>query len=153
LVLISWSLAHLGQLGAATVQCQHSLNLFRDLQDGRGEAAAWDTLGLIHFRLGAPNRAVVCYEHAITRLRQVQDRRGEAFTFLSLADGHDRGENGVAARRARQQALALFELIDDPSAASVRTQLRASRDRTEPRGRDGLGVADLRPLGRAAAVT
>ena len=65
-------------------------------------------------------------------VREIGDRRGEGISLwnMSLALDH-LGERAHAIHHA-EQALTIYEQIEDPNAAKVRAQLAAWREQTNP---------------------
>src|SRR2546430_2779576 len=80
--------------------------------DRHQEAAVWDSLGLIHHRLGHHARAIACYHEAIGRFRANGHRYLEAGTLDKLGDVRADAGDRAAARSAWQRALRILMELD-----------------------------------------
>lgn len=120
---VGWCQAQLGAYVEALDSCQAALDELRELGDLPAEAATLDSLGYIHHHLAHYGQAVACYEQAIDAHREVGDLQQLAETLTHLGDTQAAAGDGVAARRAWQQAVTILDYMRDPGAAPVRARL------------------------------
>jgi DNA-binding SARP family transcriptional activator len=125
------TLNNISELHAESGRPQQALDIARQalaLIEGRGarqkEAAIWDTRGHAHHLLGESRPAIACYTRAVDLYTEVGNELYTAETLLRAGDTHQSAGDHQAARRARQQALAILERLDHPDAAAVRAKLR-----------------------------
>jgi DNA-binding SARP family transcriptional activator/tetratricopeptide (TPR) repeat protein len=115
----------LGENQQAVEVCTRALEMLGDSGDEALEAATWDTLGQAHHRLGDPVRAVECYLTALRLRFAIDHRRGQANTLARLADAYVATGDPASARETLQEALAIFEQLNEPEARAVRVRLAA----------------------------
>jgi tetratricopeptide (TPR) repeat protein len=88
-------------------------------------------LGQAYAALGEARKAIEFFQQALVIDREIGDRRGEGNALWSSALAFDRlGDRPQAIARA-EAALAIYEAIEDPNAAKVRSMLakwKAARD-------------------------
>ncbi|MBQ1090010.1 BTAD domain-containing putative transcriptional regulator [Streptomyces sp. B93] len=85
---VGWDLAQLGSSAEALDYCTQSLNLARASGDQRIEAAAWDSLGLVHRLELRRDQALEAYGHALRIRRALDHRVGVGETHIHLGDAH-----------------------------------------------------------------
>ncbi|MFD0318595.1 AfsR/SARP family transcriptional regulator [Streptomyces flavalbus] len=85
---VGWDLAQLGSYAEALDYCTQSLDLARAGGDQRIEAAAWDSLGLIHRLELRREQALEAYGHALRIRRALDHRVGVGETHIHLGDAH-----------------------------------------------------------------
>lgn len=73
--ILAWALAHDGDLARALPLAEQALALLTDADNPTTRAVVWDTLGLLHARLGDPERAITCYQEAAVRFREFDMRQ------------------------------------------------------------------------------
>ncbi|MFE7504124.1 BTAD domain-containing putative transcriptional regulator [Promicromonospora sp. NPDC057488] len=73
--ILAWALAHDGDLTRALPLAEQALALLNDADNPTTRAVVWDTLGLLHARLGDPERAIACYQEAAVRFRKFDMRQ------------------------------------------------------------------------------
>ncbi|WP_020015092.1 AfsR/SARP family transcriptional regulator [Promicromonospora sukumoe] len=73
--ILAWALAHDGDLARALPLAEQALALLNDADNPTTRAVVWDTLGLLHARLGDPERAITCYQEAAVRFREFDMRQ------------------------------------------------------------------------------
>ncbi|MFI2489088.1 BTAD domain-containing putative transcriptional regulator [Promicromonospora kroppenstedtii] len=73
--ILAWALAHDGDLVRALPLAEQALALLNDADNPTTRAVVWDTLGLLHARLGDPERAITCYQEAAVRFRAFDMRQ------------------------------------------------------------------------------
>lgn len=73
--ILAWALAHDGDLARALPLAEQALALLNDADNPTTRAVVWDTLGLLHARLGDPERAIACYQEAAVRFRKFDMRQ------------------------------------------------------------------------------
>ncbi|WP_370367912.1 BTAD domain-containing putative transcriptional regulator [Catenulispora sp. GP43] len=130
---LGWSYAHLGRLPEALASCRKALKL--KVATGRLDhiGMLWDSLALVHHRLGDLDEAQTCYHRAIEACLAEGDTTQAALSSMRLGDAlRDRGDHATA-RRNWREALAVFEAARRPEAALVRERLAAI-----PRQRAGV---------------
>ncbi|WP_369217938.1 ATP-binding protein, partial [Streptomyces flavofungini] len=109
---VGWMKAQLGHHEEARAHCEQALRLYDEHGRPSDAASTLDSLGYIAHRTGRFTRAVEYYRRALVLFREHADASNEADTLANLAESHDAlGEAGPA-RRARQEALALYEAQD-----------------------------------------
>ncbi|MCM4080888.1 AfsR/SARP family transcriptional regulator [Paractinoplanes hotanensis] len=117
---IGWYHAKLGHYREALDWCTRAVALADELGDRRSAAGGWDSLGYAHHHLGDHERAASCYRRAVGLYAEAGDRYFEADTLVNLGDSL----TGRAAVEAWEQALQIFEALDNPDADRVRDRLR-----------------------------
>ena len=120
---LGWSYAHLGRLPEALACCRKALRL--KLATGRQDhiGVFWDSLALVHHRLGDLDEAQACYHRAIDACRAEGDRTQAALSSMRLGDVlRDRGDS-PAARTTWREALTVLEAARRPEAEMVRERL------------------------------
>ena len=130
---LGWSYAHLGRLPEALASCRKALRL--KVASGRLDhiGMLWDSLALVHHRLGDLDEARTCYRRAIAACLAEGDTTQAALSSMRLGDAlRDRGDH-AGARENWREALAVFEAARRPEAALVRERLSAI-----PRQRSGV---------------
>jgi DNA-binding SARP family transcriptional activator/tetratricopeptide (TPR) repeat protein len=123
-----WIHAQLGDHRRSLDCCQQALALMRELGDRHGQAGAWDSVAFAHHHLGAYRSAIEGYEQALAGYRELGDQLSEAAVLIHLGDTQEATGDVGSARGTWRWALQIFENLDQPDAAEVRTRL----DRTEP---------------------
>jgi tetratricopeptide (TPR) repeat protein len=115
--------AELGEPRKAIMFNEQALIIDREIGDRQGESADLGNLGLAFARLGESRMAIEFFEQQLVITREIGDRRGEGHALfnsaLALAILNDRTQ---AVARA-EAALQIYEAIEDPHAAQVRTLL------------------------------
>jgi tetratricopeptide (TPR) repeat protein/transcriptional regulator with XRE-family HTH domain len=129
---IGHNLVILGDYRRALGYCERALALHRQGADRWGEATTVDSLGHAYHLLGEFTRAVDCYQQALVGYRAVGERYHEAETATRLGDVLEAAGDPDTAGRVWRDALAIFEELDDPDAAGVRTRLSAGRGDGRP---------------------
>ena len=113
----------LGETRRAIEHYEQHLAIARETGDRRGEGNALGNLGNAYADLGEPRRAIESYEQVLTIAGETGDRRGEGNALWNMSLALDKlGERAKAIEHARD-ALAIYEQIEDPYAATVRRQL------------------------------
>ena len=88
--ILAWALAHENKLVRALPLAEQALAMLNDVDNPNTRAVIWDTLGLVHAKLGDPVRAIVCYEEAVVRFREFDMRqdlvKAQARRALLLGD-------------------------------------------------------------------
>ena len=88
----------------------------------------WDTLGYIEFHLGDFARAADHFELALALCRDRGDRGSLAWILTHAGNARHAVGELPQARRAWQQALAIFDDLQHPSAGRVRAKLASLED-------------------------
>ena len=101
-----------------------SIDLHREAGNKVGEAEGCDSLGYAYHQLGDYQQATAYYERAIGCLRELACRHEEAVTLARLGDAHLGFGHPERARRSWEQALAVFDEENHPSAGPVRCRLQ-----------------------------
>ncbi|MFD1277739.1 tetratricopeptide repeat protein [Streptomyces kaempferi] len=120
---VGWTYLLMGEYGKAIDECSRSLAIHQETGDPNGEAAAWDSLGVTHHRLGHHERALSSFRHALELYRRIRDSYLEADTLVHIADTRLAMGRADSAGRTLRQALGILEHIDHPAAEGVRTKL------------------------------
>jgi len=119
-----WYHAQLGEYDEALVDCERALALQVEAGNRYGQASTWDSLGFAHHHLGRHAQAARCYGHALELHRDNGDRYREATTLTRSADCHRAAGDAEAAHRDLTAALTIFEILNHPDAAGVRSKLQ-----------------------------
>jgi DNA-binding SARP family transcriptional activator/tetratricopeptide (TPR) repeat protein len=106
---------------------ERALTIFEEIGDPSGAAASWSALGTSHSALGDHAVAIDYLHRAIDRYRGSRDQPGEASALDELGDVHLAAGDRAAARAAWLQALAIYEELRLPMAATVRAKIDAGR--------------------------
>ena len=121
---VGWHSAMLGDYTHTLTQCSQALTLLREIDDGSGQASAWDSLGYAYHHLADHNRAAACYGSAIALYRQAGDRYYESDVLIHLGDSHHASGNHAGALTSWQEALDVLTQLDHPDAEKVRARMR-----------------------------
>ena len=123
---VGWFYALLGHYERARAFCERSLAMNARLRGVYIEHNVWDTLGYIELHLGNFAQAAKHFEFALSLCRDHGIRAEEAEILTHVGDArHGVGELPQA-RRAWQQALAIYDEIDHPDARKVRAKLAST---------------------------
>lgn len=120
---VGWCHALLGDYQQARAFCARSLALIAKLGGCDFEYNVWDTLGYIKLHLGNSAQAVSHFEAALGLCREHGDRTQEAEILSHVGDARSAAGDLPQARDAWQQALAIYDEIQHPSADKVRSKL------------------------------
>ena len=101
--------AHLGDLSQARASCEASLVLAEQQGDREGAGYALDNLAYIAMQSSQHAEAVSCYERAFALWIELDHRYNQAGSLDGLARAHVAVGYRDEARRAWEQALALYE--------------------------------------------
>ncbi|MGH3391100.1 MAG: AfsR/SARP family transcriptional regulator [Actinomadura sp.] len=113
----------LGRLGEALDTAHEAKDVWQKLGDRHGEGIILNNLGDICRKLGQTDDAIRHFRQALEVNREIGNRWGEAWALNSIGKTlHSIGRLGDA-RTHWRQALAIFDDLDDPRAAEVRTHL------------------------------
>ena len=94
----------------------------------RAEAAAWDSLGYIHHRLGHWEQAIAGFRRSADLRHEVGDRYQEAQTLTRLGEVNRDGGDPDGARDVWRRALAILTLMRHPDADHVSALLAPNAD-------------------------
>ena len=114
---------NLGNARKAIEFYEKQLDIVREIGDRRGEGNALGNLGIAHAVLGDTRKAVEFYEQRLVIACEIGDVRGEGNALINSAIAHDLLGNRAEAISRAEAALKIFEAIEDPGAAQVRTKL------------------------------
>jgi tetratricopeptide (TPR) repeat protein len=120
-----WSLTQVGEYEAALDCCERALVMLEGLNHVESKAAIADSLGHILLRLGKLVEASAWCQRSVDTYREFGDRYNEGRGMGLLGDIHLAAGDGVAARAAWQQALAILDDLDHPDAEEIRAKLDA----------------------------
>ena len=112
---VGWFSARLGRYDEAQTHCAAALALSRDYQDRGGEAHALHNLGYAAHHGGDPGLAVKYYGEAVELLRQLGHTYYEADGLDRLGQAHALLGQSDPARKAWNQALALYRAQHRPT--------------------------------------
>jgi tetratricopeptide (TPR) repeat protein len=124
---VAWSHALAGDYQQARAFCEQSLVLIAKLGGCHFEGDVWDTLGYIEFHLGDFARAADHFDLALALCRD-GDRSSRAWILTHAGDARHAVGELPQARRAWQQALAILDDLQHPSAGQVRAKLASIED-------------------------
>jgi tetratricopeptide (TPR) repeat protein len=125
---VAWAHILTGDYQQARASCEQSLALIAKLGGCHFEGDVWDTLGYIEFHLGDFARAADHFELALALCRDRGDRGSQAWILTHAGDARHAAGELPQARHAWQQALAIFDDLQDPSAGQVRAKLAGIED-------------------------
>lgn len=111
---------------------QEALRLFAQIDDREGEAAAWDTLGVVQQQDGRHGDAADSFSHAVALARHTGDRYLEATALAHLGDTRRSSGRPDDATEAWQAALDMFTLIGHRNARDVQARMDAAARRSQP---------------------
>ncbi|MBY0430922.1 MAG: tetratricopeptide repeat protein, partial [Rhodospirillales bacterium] len=116
--------ATLGEAREALTQYQQSLAIACEIDDLCGEGEAHRNLGSAYVELGEIENAIESYEASLAVAREMEDLRREALSLYGLAKalkyGHNESLDHKMALSHLQEAIAIFEMIEDSAAQSCR---------------------------------
>ena len=119
----AWNNVQLGELSTARANCLQAIELCRAIGYSPGEAGTWDTLGVVHQRLGDHASAVTCFRNAITLDREMGNRYDLAMVLLHLGDTYALTGDGDGAREAWEESVLILEELHHPATGEVRSRL------------------------------
>lgn len=121
---MGWNYALSGNYGVALGYCKDALELCVKLGYTRGEGLTWDSLALVHLRLGRPAEAIACYGRSLKIIReQLGDRYTESLVLSNLGCAHKAAGDVPAAVRAWQEALDILDDLNHPDSDEVRAKI------------------------------
>jgi tetratricopeptide (TPR) repeat protein len=115
--------ARLGDYRQAIDHCERAVSAQQAVGYRLGEAAAWDSLGYSHHRLGNLRRSIECYRRSLDLYREADDRYDLGRGRRELGDVYAEAGDRDAARDAWQQALHVLDELGHPEADDVRQKL------------------------------
>jgi tetratricopeptide (TPR) repeat protein len=121
---MGWHSAKLGRIQRGLAYCQQALELNRQVGDRFGEASTLDSIGYCWHLSGRPDQAILHYELALKAFEDAGDRYSLAHTLDRLADARRAIGSHEGARKAWQQAIAIFDAMHHPDAGILRAKLR-----------------------------
>ncbi|WP_344610600.1 ATP-binding protein [Dactylosporangium salmoneum] len=113
----AWHYAQAGRAAEAVAHGEEALGLHGD--DPHAYAVALAHLGRVHAALGDRERSLECFRDALDRFAELGDRLDEAETATRLGDALE----GAPAIGLWRRALAIYERLDHPAAATVAARL------------------------------
>ena len=123
LYAVGWYHALLEDYPQARDLCRQALALNTHHGSHHLEAIIWNSLGYTEIHDGDFGEAATCYEHALRIFRSVGDRWGEAESLTNLGDSRQAVGESLQAQEAWRQALAIFDDLQHPDAAKLRSRL------------------------------
>ncbi len=155
----------LGQAGKAIGFHERALEINREIGNKRGEGRDLYNLGVACYTLGQAKKAIGFYERVLEIDREIGDKRNEGDDLGSLGRAYDKLGQSEKARELWREALAVYEKIKSPEAATVKGWLRGGRinpvllqkfGMTEEEAyeeiRDTLGTDDMRHARRKVVI-
>jgi tetratricopeptide (TPR) repeat protein len=94
-------------------QLDEAMEIYREVGDRVGEAAALLSLGPVAVNEGDYLRAVPLYEQALAAFKDLGDRRGEALCLCNLGGIAEEKADLDEARRLHEESLTIFREIGD----------------------------------------
>ncbi|TDC81028.1 tetratricopeptide repeat protein [Micromonospora sp. KC606] len=120
---VGWTHSLVGEHETAIAYCERALPILEELGERATMADVWDSLGHAYHQLGRHPEAISYYQRARDQSREMGDRRHEASHLARLGDTHSSAGDHEAARQSWRAALTIFDDIDHPEAASIRSKL------------------------------
>jgi tetratricopeptide (TPR) repeat protein len=118
---------HLGIAYAELNEVQKAIDCYErarfikhEAGDLHNEGAWLSHLGNIHLDLGALQKAMAYQEQSLSIFRQIGNRHGEAIALTNLGRIAERQKNLALTRELWEEALGIYEAIEDPRAEVVR---------------------------------
>lgn len=116
---------HLGRYELALSYCLqalnwHEANMDEDVTELVG---VWDSLGLIHLRMGDPHQAADCYRRSVEIYESEGERYFHATALDRVGDALEEAGDTAAAREHRLAALTILDDLQHPEADNVRAKL------------------------------
>lgn len=149
----------LGDPAAATPRLEEALELFREQEELRGEAAALSALGTAYRTRGYLQRAVELFDQAAERVRRLERPRIEALVQVERAALMLELDRPEEALESYQRALELYRGMGDARSAAVALRGIADAgvrsgdlDLAEAAAREALSVLGEEGEGRARAA-
>jgi tetratricopeptide (TPR) repeat protein len=121
---LGWYHARLGELDQARTQCQHALELYRDVGSRYGEAVTLDSLAYICHQAGDDGQAIIQYRLAAHQLRRLGALHAAADVLGRLGDACQAAADTTGARDAWQQAIQILDGMQHPGAQETLVKLR-----------------------------
>ncbi|MFI9811524.1 tetratricopeptide repeat protein [Saccharothrix variisporea] len=115
----------LGDSAHALTHLDQALELMRRGGDRYGEGYCLAKMGATYQAMGLHDDALRQFDQALEARAEIGDRWGQAEVLVAAGHSHLAVGDTGAASAAWQQALAIFDELDDPRAATVRSQLEA----------------------------
>jgi len=113
------------------IEChQRGLEISRLLGDLKAEGANWINLANVFVFIGQANRAIPLYEDAIKRKQAIGDMLGVAYAASNLGRIHAQRGNYLISFNLAQSALGIFERLNHPQAATIKTLVTTLRKLT-----------------------
>ena len=103
-----------------TSSCLEGLELFREVDDVGGVAAALNNLGNVAREQGEPEEALRLHQESLALRRELGDKRGVALSLNNLANVVLNQGNYWRAEALHQESLALRRELGDRSASQHR---------------------------------
>ncbi|NUR47039.1 MAG: tetratricopeptide repeat protein, partial [Hamadaea sp.] len=122
---VGWTHSLVGDHETAIAYCERALPILEELGERATMADVWDSLGHAYHQLGRFPEAIGYYERAVRQSREMGDRRHEASHLARLGDTQASAGEHDTARRSWRAALAIFDDIEHPEAAAIRSKLAA----------------------------
>jgi tetratricopeptide (TPR) repeat protein/DNA-binding XRE family transcriptional regulator len=123
---LGWYRALHGDHQQARASCEQALALTAKLGGGSFEHAIRDTLGYIELQLGNFAQAACYFESALREAERHSDAPLQAEILTHLGEARHAAGDLPQARQAWQQALAIYDHIQHPSASNVRAKLAST---------------------------
>lgn len=121
---VGWFSGELGDHRTAVEHCERAVALLQGKEQNLLEAAALDSVAKARRNLGDLPGAIAASERSVQLITNSGYPEDEAESLLGLGDAHHAAGNREQARQAWLRSLALFEHVEDDSAAnSVRERL------------------------------
>jgi tetratricopeptide (TPR) repeat protein len=124
---LGWYRALLGDHQQARASCEQALALTARLGSRRFEPAIRETLGYIELQLGNFTQALTHFESALREAERRSDTPLQAEVLIHLGEARHAAGELPQARQAWQQALAIYDHIQHPSAGQVRAKLASTQ--------------------------
>jgi tetratricopeptide (TPR) repeat protein len=129
---LGWGLIQIGEYQQALTTCGEALTLHQKLDDSRGAAAAWDSIGYAHHHLGDHTKASDCFHAALDLCRALGNQWNEVEVLLHLAQTQSAAGDLDTAHTTRQHALIIMREIDHPGAQQLAATLTPNTPTTKP---------------------
>jgi tetratricopeptide (TPR) repeat protein len=121
----AWNSVQLGDLSQARAFCLKAIELCQAIGYTPGEAATWDTLGVVLQRLGSHAEAVPCFLRAVSLDREMGNRYDLAMVLSHLGETYVSTGDLRGARESWDESLLILRTLHHPAASMVKGRLTA----------------------------
>ena len=108
----AWEISE-SETDKAEIKINEALALAQKLSFKKGEATAWNGLGVVEEIRGNYRKAIIQYEKALAIRQSLNDQRGVAGVLVNLGNAHESLGEFPAATRRHRESLSVYESLRD----------------------------------------